>query len=202
MKRNMEKRTMGIGPIIGLIAVIQLASCSSSGAAQSVSSTSPGGTETAQASSAIEPSLLLDRSGMFTERDLEQTADLSEAAVLELSNGEDVLIDEEGIYVLSGDIRNTVIIVDVDDEAKVQLVLDELNISNENSPAIYVKSADKVFITTKDGESSLAVSGTFEKDGDTNLDAVIFSRSDLVINGTGHLRLNRQRETGFLRRMT
>ncbi|MBT3272795.1 MAG: carbohydrate-binding domain-containing protein [Spirochaetales bacterium] len=197
MKRNMKKRAMGIGPIIVLLTVIQLASCSSSGVAQSISGTWPGATETVRVSSVIESSLLLDRSEMFTERDLEQTADVNEAAMLELSNGENTLIDEEGIYVLSGDYQNAVIIVDADDEAKIQLVLDELIITNENSPAIYVKSADKIFITTKDSKNSLTVSGTFEKDGDTNLDAVIFSRSDLVINGTGTLEIESAEGNGI-----
>ena len=126
---------------------------------------------------------------MFSDRDLEQSADLSDATYIELSSGEDVTITEEGVYVLSGEAEDTTIIVEADDEAKVQIVLDGVSIENEDAPAIYVKSADKVFITTSDSENVMEVTGNYEADGDTNLDAVIFSKSDLVLNGTGTLKI-------------
>ena len=197
MNRNRKKRAVGFGPIVALFAAILLTSCSATGVAQSISGASTVVTEAVQVSSAMESVLLLDMSGMFTKRDLEQTADMNKAVVLELKDGEEALIDDEGIYVLSGDVRNTVVVVDADDEAKVQLVLDELNVTNDHLPVLYVKSADKVFITTEDGESSLTVSGTYEKDGDTNLDAVIFSRSDLVLNGTGTLEIDSAEGNGI-----
>ena len=89
------------------------------------------------------------------------------------------------------------------DEDKVQIVLDSATISNESRPAIYVKSADKVFVTTTDSDNTLEVTGTFEtvdtaesldssvttEEGGANLDAVIFSKDDLVINGVGTLNI-------------
>ncbi len=58
-------------------------------------------------------------------------------------------------------------------------------------PAIYVVSADKCFITTAENtENTLSVTGTFTSDGDTNTDAVIFSKDDLVFNGLGTLTIN------------
>ena len=129
----------------------------------------------------------LDTSEMFTDRDLEQSADLTEAQYIELSSGEDIVITEEGVYVLSGDVEDVTVIVDADDEAKVQLVLDDASIVNEDMPTIYVVSADKVFVTTTDSDNSLEVTGTYQADRDTNLDAVIFSKDDLVMNGLGTL---------------
>jgi len=126
---------------------------------------------------------------MFTDRDLEQTPDLSEAEYIVLSSGEDVSITEEGIYVISGSATNVTVVVDADDEAKVQLVLDGVSVTNEDSPVVYVKSADKVFVTTTDGDNTMKVSGTYEADGDTNLDAVIFCKEDLTLNGTGSLEI-------------
>ncbi|MBQ6907578.1 MAG: carbohydrate-binding domain-containing protein, partial [Clostridia bacterium] len=38
---------------------------------------------------------------------------------------------------------------------------------------------------TNGNTSTLSVTGTFTADGDTNTDAVIFSKDDLVLNGTG-----------------
>jgi hypothetical protein len=52
---------------------------------------------------------------------------------------------------------------------------------------LYVKSADKVFVTTTSSNNVMEVTGSFVADGETNLDAVIFSKDDLVLNGTGTL---------------
>ncbi len=125
-------------------------------------------------------------SDLFTDRDLEQTADTSDATTYTVSDGENITITEEGVYVIKGNAKNVSIIVDADDEAKVQLVLSDLTITNTSTPCIYVKNADKVFVTSV-GTNSLSVTGTFTADGTTNTDAVIFSKDDLVLNGTGSL---------------
>ena len=104
---------------------------------------------------------LLDPADLFTDRDLVQTADLSEAVSLTVSDGEDITITEEGVYLISGTASDCTLIVAADSEAKVQLVLDGVTLTNSDAPAIYVKSADKVFITTTDSENTLTVSGTF-----------------------------------------
>ena len=125
----------------------------------------------------------------YTKRDLEQTADRSDAKTISVTDGETISITSEGVYVISGTAEDCTIKVDADENAKVQLVLDGVNISNSNFPAIYIVSADKVFITTTDSENTLSVSGQFIADGDTNTDAVIFSKEDLVLNGTGTLNI-------------
>ena len=131
-----------------------------------------------------------DDTGLFTDRDLEQTADLSESVTLAPKSGEDLAITEAGVYVLSGTYEDVTVIVEAADDAKVQLVLDGYHVNNIDAPAIYIKSGDKVFITSTDSENSLSVTGAFIEDGETNLDAVIFSRSDLVLNGQGTLQIN------------
>ncbi|MFZ7119522.1 MAG: carbohydrate-binding domain-containing protein [Eubacteriaceae bacterium] len=128
---------------------------------------------------------LLDITELFTTRDLEQSADLTDAVFIELESNKDVTIDNEGIYVLSGEVEDMSVVVEADDEAKVQIVLDSVNITNEDSPVIYVKSADKVFVTSTDSDNYMEVSGSYKADGDTNVDAVIFSKEDLVLNGIG-----------------
>lgn len=130
----------------------------------------------------------LNVSDLFTDRDLKQTVDTSDAISYTVSDGEDITIIEEGIYVITGSAKNVSIIVNTEDESKVQLVLSDLTITNESTPCIYVKNADKVFITTT-GTNSLSVTGTFTSDGSTNTDAVIFSKDDLVVNGTGILNI-------------
>ena len=91
---------------------------------------------------------------------------------------------------ISGSAKNASIIVNAGDEDKVQIVLDGVSITNESTPCIYVKSADKVFVTTTDSENTLTVTGSFTADGDTNTDAVIFSKDDLVLNGVGTLTIS------------
>ena len=131
----------------------------------------------------------LDTSEMFTDRDLAQTADLTDAVYYTVSSGEDIHIDAAGVYVLSGSGSNVTVYVEAGDEDKLQLVLDGLQITNDDFPCIYVKSADKVIITTS-ADSSLSVTGTFTVDGETNTDGVIFSRDDLTLNGTAALTIS------------
>lgn len=132
----------------------------------------------------------IDATDLFTERDLVQNADLSGATQITVSDDSDVTITEAGVYVISGSSSETTIIVEADDEAKVQLVLDGASIINTDFPCIYVKNADKVFVTTAEGTTNtLTVSGTFTTDGTTNTDAVIFSKDDLVLNGLGTLNI-------------
>ena len=131
----------------------------------------------------------LSAEDLFTERDLEQEADLSEAVSCSVSSGALISITEAGVYQLSGTGDEVLILVDAPEDAKVQLVLDGVSISNTSVPCIYVRSADKVFVTTV-SDSYLSVSGTFAADGDTNTDGVIFSREDLVLNGIGTLSIS------------
>lgn len=127
----------------------------------------------------------------FTERDLEQTPDLTDAVRYTVSDGQDINISEEGVYVLSGSAKEVTVTVDAVDDAKVQIVLDGVTITNTDSPAVYVKNADKVFVTTLAGtNSTLTVSGTFTADGDENTNAVLYAKDDLVINGEGTLTVN------------
>ncbi len=142
----------------------------------------------AESSTAASSDTLIDTSDIFTDRDLEQEADLSEAENITLEDGKDITISEEGVYVIQGSASDASIIVEAEDSAKVQLVLDGVSISNSDSPCIYVKSADKVFVTLT-GDNTLAVTGSFTSDGDTNTDAVIFSKDDLVLNGTGSVNI-------------
>lgn len=134
---------------------------------------------------------VLDTADMFSERDLAQQADLTEAKTLEVKDGETLSISEEGVYVITGTAKDCTVRIEADDKAKVQLVLDGVSITNQDFPAIYVVNADKCFITTAEGsENSLSVTGSFTADGDTNTDAVIFSKQDIVLNGTGSLAIN------------
>ena len=164
----------------------------SSQSAASDSSSAGTGTTTSGSSSKLTGTDVLTASGsdLFSDRDLEQTADLTGATNVTVSDGDTVSIKTAGVYVLTGTAANAQVVVEAGDKDKVQLVLDGVSITNDSTPCIYVKSADKVFVTTTDSENTLTVSGTFTADGTTNTDAVIFSKDDLVLNGKGRLTIS------------
>lgn len=133
----------------------------------------------------------INASEIFSERDLKQTADLTDAVYYDLSDNSNITITKEGVYVISGSASDASIIIEAGDNDKVQLVFNGATIKNSSAPAVYVKNADKVFVTTVEGTTTeLSVTGTFTADGDTNTDAVIFSKDDLVLNGLGTLTIN------------
>lgn len=146
----------------------------------------------------------VDISQMFSDRDLSAEYDVATASNIRLSNNgadfddsdiayEDskLTIFKEGVYIVSGSLDNGMIIVDAGDNDKIQIVLDNAEIYCDNSAAIYVKNADKVFITLADGsQNSLSCGESFSQIDEDNIDAAVFSKSDLTINGTGTLLIN------------
>lgn len=139
----------------------------------------------------------LDTSDIFSNRDLKQEADLDGAKQLTVKDGETLNITEEGVYVLSGSAKNCTVRIEAGNDAKIQLVLDGVKIENDDFPAIYVTSADKVFVTTTDTVNTLSVSGDFKADGESNTDAVIFSKDDIVFNGKGTLEITSAKANGI-----
>ncbi len=139
----------------------------------------------------------LDVSDLFSSRDLRQEADLTDASTIQAADNSTQTITEEGVYILTGTASNFTVRVEADKEAKIQLVLDGLNVTNDSFPVIYVVSADKCFITTTNSSNTLSVTGSFTADGDTNTDAVIYSKDDLVFNGVGTLSITSSQGNGI-----
>lgn len=139
-----------------------------------------------------------DNDEMFTERDLSGNYDKSTAVKINLKdnatscdservniNNNTVTITDENVYYVTGSLSDGQLVVDAEN-AKVQIVLDSAEISNASSAAIYVKKAKKVFITLADGtKSSLSNNGDFINTEDEKIDGAVYSKDDLVINGTG-----------------
>ena len=130
-------------------------------------------------------STVVDPVDMFSSRDYAADYDVSKCQTITL-NGSTVHIQNEGSYILSGTLENGQIIVNVDKNQKVQLILDGVHINSNSSAAIFVQQADKVFITTAKGTENTLRSGSFE-DTEYNIDAVVFSKEDLTLNGEGSL---------------
>ncbi|MCD8004362.1 MAG: carbohydrate-binding domain-containing protein [Oscillospiraceae bacterium] len=195
---------------VSLALLLLLSACGqSSGSASSDSSTttdrSTSDTASEDASSEDSSSegteAVLDTSNMFTDRDYETDYDESSAVAITLNgdsascdssavtvSGSTVTITEAGVYLLSGTLSDGMIIVEATNQDKVQLVLNGVSINSETSAAIYVLQADKVFITTAAGtENTLTNGGEFVAIDENNIDAVIFSKDDLTLNGEGAL---------------
>ena len=179
-----------------IMAAVLMTGCSNVTQIQAASTTS--GTELATLKTSEEAS-----EELFSSRDMEVGYDESECVKISLKGTSGscdsdtvniadgtITITEEGTYILSGTMTEGMIIVDAEDSDKVQLVLDNANITCATSAAIYVKNADKVFITTAaDSENTLTNGGKYEAIDDNNIDGVIFSKADLTLNGQGTLNI-------------
>lgn len=183
----------------GILAVLMAMMLVLSACGANMANVSEASTETTSAST--EKSTAASKSEMFTDRDLSGEYDESSAAAIELNgstatsdgsgvtiDGSTITISEEGTYIVSGTLSDGQIIVDADDAAKVQIVLKNASITSATSAAVYVKSADKVFITTAAGtENTLANGGTFTAIDDNNIDGAVFAKDDITFNGSGSL---------------
>lgn len=140
---------------------------------------------------------------IFSDRDFEVGYDEDESISITLSGSSAecesdsvqisenmVTITEEGTYILTGTLENGMVIVDSDKTDKVQLVLDNVSIHSETSAPIYIRQSDKVFITMAEGsDNTLSNGGSFEEIDENQIDAVIFSKEDLTLNGSGDLKI-------------
>ena len=161
-------------------------------------------TQTAVPAAAVADSEETAAAELFSKRDLSGDYDASQATAITLSgnsakadsddvqiSGSAVTITAAGTYILKGTLSDGSIIVDAGKEDKVQLVLDGVTIHSETFAAIYVKQADKVFVTLAEGSvNTLSNGGAFTLIDDNHVDAVVFSKDDLTLNGSGSLEVS------------
>lgn len=137
----------------------------------------------------------------FSNRDLNGTFEANDCTVITFSgdgasctgsgveiSGSTVTITKAGEYLLTGTLDDGMVIVNTDKSDKTQLVLDGVSIHSQTCAPIYILQADKVFITLAEGtENTLSNGGSFTAIDENNIDAVIFSKEDVTLNGTGSL---------------
>lgn len=148
----------------------------------------------------------------FTDREKSGSYKASEAVKITLNkttatvsgsgvkaDGSTITITEEGVYIVSGTLEDGQIIVDASDSDKVQIVLDGVHINCKTNAAIYVREADKVFITLAENSSNTLGGGNeYTQIDDNTVDGVIFSKSNLVCNGTGSLTIEADYKHGIV----
>ncbi|HIS92354.1 MAG TPA: carbohydrate-binding domain-containing protein [Candidatus Alectryocaccomicrobium excrementavium] len=149
----------------------------------------------------------------FSDRDRDGTYDAESAVYIQLSGdgvfidgdgataeGSAVTIADEGVYVLSGTLSDGRVIVNAGEDDKVQIVLAGADIHCETYAALYVEEADKVFLTLEDGtQNRLSCGAEFAlASEDDNVDATVFSRADLTLNGAGSLAIEGNYDHGLV----
>ena len=189
-----------------LCVLFVLNGCTAQTAGETSSTAETAGGSGASAVSAI------DTDALFSDRDIEGTYDESAAIPIQL-NGDSascdsdavimesgqIIIGTEGVYLLSGTLTDGQIVVNAGNTDKVQLVLGGADITSSTSAAIYVMAADKVFLTLAEGaKNTLTNGGEYVDIDDNNIDAVIFSKADLTLNGSGSLTVNAQAGHGVV----
>jgi hypothetical protein len=107
-------------------------------------------------------------------------------------SGTTVTLTQDLTYIITGTLDDGQIIVDASSSDKLHIVLNGVDITCSDNPAIYIKQADKVFITlAEDTQNTLSDGSSYATDSDeTNLDAAIYSKDDLTLNGNGTLTVN------------
>ncbi len=163
-----------------------------------------------QTSNSTTTTETVDINNLFSDRDLDASYDasspkitLSEGSITSDSenatvNGNTVTISKAGTYIITGTSSDAQIVVDCDSD-KVQLVLDNAGITSSSATALYVKQADKVFITLADGSTNnITINSDSEEKDDSTIDGAIFAKDDITINGSGTLNVTSEKTNGIV----
>ena len=160
-------------------------------------------------SEAVEPETLIEVE--YKKSDLESSWEEADAVRIVLNKnraqisgkgaamvGNVLLIDDEGDYLLSGELNGR-ILIDAGKKEKVRLILNGVTINSTDSAAIFALKADKATLTMAEGSvNSVTAGGNLLVEDDEELDAAIYSKADLVINGEGSLNVTSPKYHGIL----
>jgi hypothetical protein len=218
MKNKKRKRWKGLA--VALLAAVLITGCGNAqgsntlGAEEVAASTQTvsGSEPSVETSASVFEESQVEVDKEFTARDLDIGYEESTAVLIALkgdstevsgdgakAEGNIVTISDEGTYVLSGTLMDGQIVVDAEDTDKVQLVLNGVTLSSADNAPIYIKNADKVFITLAEGSENTLTDGAERvQSDDSNVDAVIFSKADLTINGSGVLNITGNYKHGIV----
>ena len=144
-----------------------------------------------------------EESDMFTSRDYKTTYTADATITLSDSgstttatsgvtiDGSTITITAKGIYLIQGTLTDGQIVINVTKDDKVQLVLDNVDLTKVGDAAIEVLQADKVFVTTTNTSNKVTSTGTYTVD---KINLTIYSKDDITFNGLGTLTITS--ETG------
>lgn len=106
----------------------------------------------------------------------------------------EIKITTKGCYYITGNSEDANIVVEADKNDNVQLVLDNCNLTSKTTAPINGIECNVLTITlAENSNNTISDIGTYIKFTDTENsepDGAIFTKTDLVINGTGSLNVN------------
>ena len=105
-----------------------------------------------------------------------------------------ITISKAGTYVISGESNGLQLKVDAEKEADIHIIFKGVTMTNTNAP-INIQKANIVTITLEDGTNNTLSDSSENSDEKAN--TVLFSKVDLIINGTGTLNINAQKNNGI-----
>lgn len=114
-------------------------------------------------------------------------------------DGNTVVIETGGTYVVSGEMEDGQIRVEVDDDAVVRLVLNGIRLSNQDTSPVYGAEKCKIILTLEPGTENVISDGESYRyeEGEDEPDSPVFVKGDLTINGTGKLEVHGNYQSGI-----
>lgn len=120
---------------------------------------------------------------------LDESNSVAESTIDLNNQSTDVTITKGGIYTFSGSFKHS-IIVDAENE-NVEIVLNGVNITTENTATIIGLNANKITITLNENTTNVLTDG-----GNSEYDGCIYSNAELIFNGNGALIVNGNQNDG------
>lgn len=109
--------------------------------------------------------------------------------------GNNIVIKQNGVYLIEGTLSNGCLVIDSDDKSEIHLIFSNVAITCNDGSPLFVKKANKVTLSLESGTNntlsdSSTYSNSYYSSDDDEPDAALFSKSDLLINGSGTLTIN------------
>ncbi len=143
--------------------------------------------EVTWAEEAVQGSEQIDADYTITFNDTSISCDQTDDAVS--IDGSTVTITKAGSYLISGRLSDGQLIVDTDDEEKVKLYFDGVDIyCSDSAPVNVVNASKKVVIYLTEGSVNLISDGEeYSSDDEDAPTAAVYSKEDLKLDGSGEL---------------
>ena len=139
----------------------------------------------------------------FDSEDLDSSYNESECTKINLSgsgatvsgsgvtveNG-NITITSAGSYIISGTLTDGSIKVNCSEKGTVRLILNGASISSSSTAPVVVEEAKKVLVTLSDGTTNTITDKTRQSVDDEDFSSAVYSKADLVFNGSGTLNVN------------
>lgn len=110
-----------------------------------------------------------------------------------------VTISNAGVFYFTGTSKNCNIVVEADKNSEVILVFDNANITSINTSVINIVKAKEAIINLKEGSTNTFTDSSnytvFTEEEEP--DSTVFSKADLVVNGSGKLVINANYKDGI-----